>query len=100
MKDSAIFLSGQEECSFWLTALCYLWLWFMLKRPEKWAMWVDRENNFWAFKGLVSAALAERCKRWEKGLPLKLAVGATAFLGGGGLVFWGYVLLRTGVLTR
>ena len=99
MKDSTSFFIWSGVLIL-LTALCYLWLWFMLKRPEKWALWVDKENDFWVRKGLVSAAFAEQCKRREKGLPQKLAVGAVAFLGSSGLIFCGYLLLRTGFLTR
>ena len=83
-----------------VTALGYFWLWFMLKRPEKWSALVDLENDFWVRKGLVSAAFAERCKRREKGLPQKLIVGAIAFLGTGGLILCVFFLLRSGLLTR
>ena len=61
-----------------LTAFLYLWLWFVTRRPGKWAAWVDRENDYWVRKGLISDTFAEAMKRIEKGRPLKVVLGAGA----------------------
>lgn len=60
--------------------LCWLWLWFMIARREKWESIVDRENAFWVKLG-VSASLAGKIKRLEKGLYEKVLVGAAAVFG-------------------
>jgi hypothetical protein len=95
-------MKGSTQFYIWLgvlvliTAFEYIWLWFIITRPEKWAVWVDRENDFWVRKGIISAPFAERMKRREKGLPQKLLVGTGAFLGTGCLVF-GYLLFKHGL---
>ena len=76
------------------------WLWSIVKRPEKWSAWVEKENDFWVRKGLASAAFADRCKHREKGLPMKLLVGTIVLLGGGGLIFSGCLFLRIVLLPR
>jgi hypothetical protein len=68
-----------------LTLFCCLWLWFMIRRPEWWSAIVDRENDFWRGKGIISAAFAERMKRLEKGRMAKIIIGGTAVLGAIGL---------------
>jgi hypothetical protein len=50
--------------------------WFSVRRPARWAALVDRENNFWRQRGLISASLSERFKSWEKGWPMKLITAA------------------------
>jgi|SRR6516225_9062085 hypothetical protein len=83
-----------------LTLFGYVGLWFMIRRRERWAAWVDRENDFWVRKGIISVTFAERLKRIEKGTPEKILVGAGALLGTGGLIYFGFLLARSGLLTR
>jgi hypothetical protein len=68
--------------------------WLMVRRPERWARWVDRENDFWRDRGLVSASVAERMKRLEKGTGLKLLAAATAIIGAIGLALTLAVLVK------
>ena len=69
-----------------LTMGSWLWLWFIVKRPDKWGAMVDRENAFWVRRRIVSASFAETAKRFEKGRGQKLLVGAAAVLGTLGLL--------------
>ncbi len=78
---------------FWTAFVC-LWMWFMLKRPQQWAAWVDKENDFWVRIGLCSKAFAERSKHWEKGLPLKSLVGIISVIGTSSVVFFGGWVLK------
>ena len=71
-----------------LTAGCWLWLWFMVQRPERWSSIVEKENAFWVSRGIVSASLAERIKRFERGRGQKILIGTGAVLGTGVLVFF------------
>ncbi len=68
-------------CLFLLTAASFLWLGFMLWKPSQWRAFVDWEYAFWVRRGVLSPALAEKCKRLEKGWALKWLVGVTAVLG-------------------
>jgi hypothetical protein len=68
-----------------LTLFCCLWLWVMIRHPEWWARLVDRENDFWRGRGIISASFAERMKRLEKGRLAKILIGGTAILGMVGL---------------
>jgi hypothetical protein len=71
------------------------WAWWcMARRPEKWARWVDRENDFWRDRGLVSKSLADKMKRWEKGAALKLIAAGTTCLGGIGVMLTTLVLIK------
>jgi hypothetical protein len=71
------------------------WAWWcMTRRPERWARWVDRENDFWRDRGLISTGLAERMKRWEKGRALKLIVAFTMCIGAIGVVLTMLVLAK------
>lgn len=70
-----------------LTVGCWFLLWFMLRRAERWSAIVDKENVFWVSRGLVSASLAERIKRFEKGRGQQILTGTSAVLGTGFLVF-------------
>jgi hypothetical protein len=79
---------------FLLTAASLLWLCFILWKPAKWGAFVDWEYNFWVRRGVISPALAEKCKRLEKGFVLKWLVGATVLLGTVCLVITGLRLLR------
>jgi hypothetical protein len=83
-----------------LTVFGYVWLWFIVKRPEKWALLVEKENDFWVRKGIVSASFAERQKRRETGWPQKMLVGIIAFGGTAALIFFGYLILKHGLPTR
>jgi len=97
MKDSTIIfvLTGVLIV---LTVFTYIWLWFLIQRPQKWASFVDRENDFLVRKGFISATFADRMKRHEKGLTQKLIVGGDAFLGTGLLIYIGYILFKHGYL--
>ena len=68
-------------CLFLLTAGSFLWLCFILWKPAKWGAFVDWEYAFWARRGVISPALAEKCKRLEKGRTLKWLMGATVMAG-------------------
>jgi hypothetical protein len=67
-----------------LTVLSCLWLCFIIFCPKRWAALVDKENNYWVAKGVLSTSLAEKVKRLEKGVLVKLMavflVVLTAFL--------------------
>jgi hypothetical protein len=78
-----------------LTAASFLWLCFMLWKPDKWGAFVDWEYCCWVRRGVISPALADKCKRLEKGPVLKWVVGATVLLGVGSLVITGLLLLRS-----
>lgn len=62
-----------------VSMLCWVWLWFMIKRSAKWERLVDRENGFWISKG-VAVAFFEKLKRFEKGPGQRLLVGSAAIL--------------------
>jgi len=74
-----------------LTLGCWLWLWFMVKRPDRWGMLVERENSFWVRIGIVSASLSEKIKGLEKGRGMQVLVGATAVFGSAGILFLFYI---------
>lgn len=76
-----------------LTALCWFWLWLMVRRPDRWNRMVDRENAFWARRGVVSPERAQRIGRIEKGKFQKVMVGAVAALGTSVLLLAGLLLL-------
>jgi hypothetical protein len=63
-----------------LMILCWIWLWFMVTKPEQWSRLVDRENDFWLKRGLISTSLSEWTRRLEKGLLLRFLVGIGAIL--------------------
>lgn len=64
----------------------------MVKRPNQWKVFVDKENAFWISKGVVSESIAEKFRRFEKGRGQKLLVGAAAAIGTIGLL--GIALLK------
>src|SRR3954468_16869807 len=68
--------------------------WFMARRPARWAAWVDGENDFWQARGIVSASLAERMKRWEKGRLLRWMAAGTTVIGVIGLGITMSVLVK------
>ncbi len=57
-----------------LTVLSCLWLGFLVFFPKRWAALVDKENNYWVEKGMISASRAEQVKRLEKGFAVKMMV--------------------------
>ena len=81
-----------------LTAVAGWAWWCMTWDAKRWASWVDRENNFWRDKGLISASLAERLKRFEKGRVLKWLAGGTALAGLVGVALAMSVLYKEGQL--
>jgi hypothetical protein len=68
--------------------------WFMAARPQRWAQWVDRENDFWRERGWISAGASEKLKRWEKGTALRLTAAITAFIGALGVLLTLLVLIK------
>ncbi len=72
-----------------LATASWLLLWFMIARPKLWARLVDKENDFWVNKGIISATFSERCRSLEKGLCLKILIGSGAVLG-----TFGFLLIR------
>lgn len=72
---------------FATTTLCVIWLLFMVLKPDIWGRIVDKESDFWVRKGLFSASFAEKFKRLEKGIVMKLLVGCLVFIGVYGLAF-------------
>jgi hypothetical protein len=83
-----------------MTILGYVWLWFVLKRPDKWGAWLDKENDFYVRMKILSVPNAERSKKWEKGLPGKLLAGFIPVIGTGGMIFIGLLVLRHWLLTK
>ena len=63
-----------------LALLLWLLLWFMIRHPQRWSALVEKENDFWVSKGLVSASRADSFKRFEKGRGEKILVGIAAML--------------------
>ena len=68
--------------------------WLMAQRPARWGAWVDGENDFWRARGVVSASLAERMKRGEKGRGLRWVAAGTTLLGVIGMVITMTVLIK------
>ncbi|HWF18361.1 MAG TPA: hypothetical protein VG754_03805 [Verrucomicrobiae bacterium] len=77
MEKDALITAGLAALTFAAFASWFL----MARRPQQWAAWVERENDFWRDKGLISARLTEKLKRWEKGKSLKILAGVTGFIG-------------------
>ena len=74
-----------------LTLLTLVVLWLMVARPATWQRLVDKENDFWVSKGLVSASAWFR--RFEKGAGQKVLVALAGLLGAAGFIalalqFW------------
>jgi hypothetical protein len=73
--------------------ISFLWLWFIVTRPARWSQLVDKENDFWVGKGLVSAPASAWFRRFEKGPGQKLLVGLVGLLAALGFIvlafkFW------------
>jgi len=66
--------------SLLVAASGWFWLWFMIKRPDKWGLMVDKENAFWVRLGIAPVAFTERVKRFEKGLGQKVLICVAAIL--------------------
>ena len=69
---------------------CFIWLWFIVARPARWSQLVDKENDFWVGKGLVSASASAWFRRFEKGPGQKLLVGLVGLLGATGFIGLAY----------
>jgi hypothetical protein len=57
------------------SALWAIFLAFMILAPNKWASIVDKENNFWSTKGIITPEFATKCARFEKGKLFKIILG-------------------------
>lgn len=68
-----------SACSI-ITILSCLWLLFMIFLPRQWSSLVDRENEFWVRKKLISPAHGEKVKRLEKGMAAKVMAATLAIL--------------------
>jgi len=77
-----------------LTAFCIGWLCFMIVDPDKWSDFVDKEYTFWVRRGICTPSFAEKFKRFEKGLGMKILIGSGASLGFVGLLYIGLLLVR------
>jgi hypothetical protein len=64
---------------FWGT-LSLAALVFVIGRPKVWAAWIDKENDYWVARGRFSPGFAEKIKKLEKGLAMKLLLGANVLL--------------------
>jgi hypothetical protein len=64
-----------------LTSAALFGWFFMTRHPARWAALVERENNFWRDKAIVSGTFAEKLKRWETGRVLRLLCLLTACVG-------------------
>lgn len=54
-----------------------VWLWYMTSHPRSWARFTEAENNFWVRRGLP-VQWAGACKKFERGIGLKVLVAAGA----------------------
>jgi hypothetical protein len=73
-----------------ITAIALGLLGFIINQPGRWSDLVDKENDFWVGKGLVSAALSEKFRRFEKGPGQKIF---TALVSLAGVI--GFIVLAT-----
>ena len=70
--------------SFFLLVFLFVWVFwlvFTLLFPDRWAWLVDREQKFLLKHGLVSESFSRHLERMEKGIVLKMVLGATVLLG-------------------
>lgn len=72
---------------FLLTVVMFFLLLFIVTRPDRWSRIVDKENDFWVRKRIVPASLADSCRRFEKGLGLKILICCGILLGAGSIAF-------------
>ena len=91
MKHSTVLFVSLTIVAF--IVISNICLWFMIARPEQWGRLVDRENDFWVSKGIVSPSLSGWFRQFEKGLGLKILLGISTLLGMGVFIY-GIVVLR------
>jgi len=77
-----------------VTCVTALVWWQMARRPGQWSAMVERENNFWRDRRIISAAFAEKIKRWETGRLFQAVAAAAACIGLIGLLITGSVLVK------
>jgi hypothetical protein len=53
---------------------------FILFFPTAWASLVDKENNYWVRRGWFSSAFAEKIKKLEKGITVKIMLAIIILL--------------------
>lgn len=59
----------------------WIFLWYMMVRPQQWNTFVDKENDFWISKGMLSPTIGSNIKQFEKGLGMKVLVAIAALIG-------------------
>jgi hypothetical protein len=64
-----------------VTAITLGLLGFIIAQPGKWSELVDKENDFWVAKGLVSPAKSEKFRRFEKGPGQKILTAVVCLAG-------------------
>jgi len=64
-----------------VTAIALGLLGFIITQPGRWSELVDRENDFWVGKGVVSAEKAEKFRRFEKGPGQKILTALVSLAG-------------------
>ena len=79
--------------SIGLTLLAWLWLWFMIAKPEKWSRFVDRTDAF-VRRGHIPSAFEEGMKRFEKGFGMRVFVGIIGIVGTAAVVLGILVWMR------
>jgi hypothetical protein len=52
----------------------------VLFRPAVWNAWIDRENNYWVNRGRFSTSFADKIKKLEKGLFMKILLACNVAL--------------------
>ena len=50
-----------------VSMILVIWFAFVVLFPIPWALFVEKENSYWANKGLIKAKTAEKIARFEKG---------------------------------
>jgi hypothetical protein len=83
--------------------LLAVWLWFMIRRPVQWAVVSDRLDDWLVRIGLMSQSFAEKDKRWGRGWGRKMLIGiagAVLLLNSGGILYIGFLILKSGRLLR
>jgi hypothetical protein len=61
-------------------------LWFTIARPDQWSRMVDKENDFWVGKGIVSSSASAWFRRFEKGRGQKVLIALIGVLGVAGFI--------------
>ena len=52
-----------------------IWFALVVLFPIPWALIVEKENSYWANKGVIKAATADKIVRFEKGKGFKIVLG-------------------------